>query len=111
MDTEKLKMNIGKILDEYISTVEKLYGTPLKAFLNFVMVVGFYFMYDVAIVASAAVVYNIYHVPVSQVHPFIFNSIITIVSWVIVFQLLSIILGFMLWFGGVTHNRKHRKVN
>ena len=26
---------IGKILDEYIGTVEKLYGTPLKAFLNF----------------------------------------------------------------------------
>ncbi len=100
---------IGKVLDEYIGTVEKLYGTPLKAFLNFVMVTGFYFMFDVDIAASSSVVYNIYHVPISQVNLFIFNLIIfPIISWVIVFQLLSIVLGFMLWFGGVTHNRKNK---
>ena len=68
-------MNIGKILGEYICTVEKLYGTPLKAFLNFVMVTGFYFMFDVAIMASSSIAYNIYHTPTSQVL-FIFSSII-----------------------------------
>ena len=109
MSNEKLKRIIGKILDDYFLAVDKLYGTPLKAFLNFVMVVGFYFMYDVAIFASADVAYYIYHVPISQVHPFIFNSIIfPIVSWVIVFQLLSITLGFMFWLGG--HEKKKKAI-
>ena len=106
MNTQKLKMNIGKILGEYICTVEKLYGTPLKAFLNFVMVTGFYFMFDVAIMASSSIAYNIYHTPTSQVLSIFSSIIFPIVSWVIVFQYLSISLGFMLWFGRVTHNKK-----
>jgi nitric oxide reductase large subunit len=110
MNTQKLKMNIGKILGEYICTVEKLYGTPLKVFLNFVMVTGFYFISAVATVASASIAYNIYHTPTSQVL-FIFSSVIfPIESWVIVFQYLSISLGFMFWFGRVTHNGKNKKV-
>ncbi len=111
MDTQKLKMNIAKILSEYICTVEKLYGTPLKAFLNFVMVVGFYFVSDVAIVASGSIVYNIYHVRISPFHIFILNTIFHLISYVILFQLLSISLGFMFWFGGVTYkyNKKTKR--
>ncbi len=105
-------MNIKKILSEYFITVYKLYGTPLKAFLNFVMVAGFYIVSDVAIMSLGSVAYNIYHVPVSQFHLFLFNSILLpILGYVILFQLLSITLGFMFWFGGVTYkyNKKTKR--
>ena len=101
MDTQKLKMNIGKILEEYIVTVEKLYGTPLKAFLNFVMVAGFYIVSDVAVVASGSVAYNIYQIHISSFHIFILHIVLSLLSYIIFFQYLSISLGFMFWFGGV----------
>ena len=92
------KMKMRKILGEYLGTVGKLYGTPSKAFLNVVMVTGFYFVYDVALRASGAYAYIIYHVSIPPSLLFIFNSIIfPILSYVIGFQLLSIFLGFVLW--------------
>ena len=108
MNTQKLKRIIRKILIEYFLVVDKLYGTPLKAFLNFVMVAGFYIVSDVAIMSLGSVAYNIYHVPVSQLHLFLFNSIIfPIVTWVITFQFISITLGFLFWLGG--HEKRRRR--
>ena len=107
MSNEKLKRIIRKILIEYFLAVDKLYGTPLKAFLNFVMVAGFYLIYDVAIdlIGIVAVKFN---VPVSQLHLFLFNSIIfPIVTWVITFQFISITLGFLFWLGG--HEKRRRR--
>lgn len=103
-------MNIGKILNEYFLAVDKLYGTPLKAFLNFVMVAGFYIVSDVAIVASGSVAYNIYHVRIPSFHLFIINIFFSLISYIILFQFISITLGFMLWFGGATYNIKNKKV-
>ena len=101
-------MNIRKILREYFLTVDKLYGTPLKAVLNFVMVAGFYIVSEVAITALGSVAYNIYHVLLSQFQLFLFTSIQFILSYVIAFQLISITLGFIFWLGG--HEKKNKAI-
>ena len=99
-------MDTKKLIKNYLIAVNKLYGTPLKAFLNFVMVAGFYLIYDIAIVSMGSVAVNIYHIPVSQLHLVIFNSIIfPIVSYVIALQLISIMLGFIFWLGGQRKNK------
>jgi hypothetical protein len=70
------------------------------------MVAGFYLIYDIAIVSMGSVAVNIYHIPVSQLHLVIFNSIIfPIVSYVIALQLISIMLGFIFWLGGQRKNK------
>jgi hypothetical protein len=46
-------------LKEYLNTICKLYGSPLKAFLNIAMVVGVYIIAMVAILASGVVAYGI----------------------------------------------------
>ncbi len=96
-------MNIKKILRAYFLAVYKLYGTPLKAFLNFVMVAGFYIVSDVAVVAVGSVAYNIYNIRIPPFHLFILNTVFSLLSYIILFQFLSITLGFIFWFGGVTY--------
>jgi hypothetical protein len=98
-------MDWKKILNDYFIAVEKLYGTLPKAVLNFALVLGFYFVGMVAIMASGAIAYNIYHVPGSSALN-IFNSVIfPLLSYVIIFQCVSITVGVA---AGMAHDRAEK---
>ncbi len=49
------KIQNKNILSEYVRTAEKLYGNPIRASINLILLIGFSFISFVAVVASAKI--------------------------------------------------------
>jgi hypothetical protein len=97
METKTIKINIGRLIFDYFSTVEKLFGTWKKAVPNLIMVTGFFLISVICLVSFEAVAYYINNVPISQFNAFIFGSILApLLSLIIIFQISSILLGLLL---------------
>jgi hypothetical protein len=91
--------NIRRLIFDYFSTVEKLFGTWKKAVLNLIMVAGFFLISIIFLVSFETVAYYI-NVHISQFNVFIFGSILAPpLSLIIIFQISSILLGLFLKYG------------
>ena len=91
--------NIRRLIFDYFSTVEKLFGNWKKAVLNLIMVAGFFLISIIFLVSFETVAYYI-NVHISQFNVFIFGSILAPpLSLIIIFQISSILLGLFLKYG------------
>ena len=92
--------NIRRLIFDYFSTVEKLFGNWKKAVLNLIMVTGFFLISVICLLSFENVAYYINNVHISQFNIFILGSILApLLSLIIIFQISSILLGLFLKYG------------
>jgi hypothetical protein len=87
-------MNIRKLWVEYLKTANKLYGSWHLALYNLTLLAIMVFL-STTVIAMGAVIFYVYHIAPAG-SGFIINSILQPIFYmVIVFQALTILIGFL----------------